>query len=152
MRAIKYHVKLSSKQRTELLALVRKGVHATRVITHARVLLLADEGKSPTEIIETLLISRVTEYNLRRRFQHEGLDMLYDKPRPGKPRKLNGRAEARLTAIVCSPAPTGHERWSLRLLADKLVELDIVDSISHKTVGEVLKKTTLSRGKNSSGA
>mgnify|MGYP001617012786 CR=1 FL=1 len=152
MRAIKHHVKLSSKQRTELLALVRKGVHATRVITRARVLLLADEGKSPKEIIETLLISRVTEYNLRRRFQHEGLDVLYDKPRRGKPRKLNGRAEARLTAIACSPAPTGHERWSLRLLADKLVELDIVDSISHKTVGEVLKKTTLSRGKNSSGA
>jgi len=151
MRAIKYAVRLSWKQRTELLALVRKGKHSARVITRARVLLLNDDDRSPKEICETLHLSRVTEYTLRRRFQDEGLEVLYDKPRPGKPRKLDGRAEARLTALACSPAPEGHERWSLRLLADKLVELEIVESISHKTVGEALKKTTSNSGKNSSG-
>jgi transposase len=101
---------------------------------------LAHAGKTDEEIAEALQISLLTIYNIRRRFQTEGLDLLYDKPHPGQPCKLDGKAEARLTAIACSTPPAGHARWSLRLLADELVRLEVVDTISHKTVGQVLKK------------
>lgn len=148
----KYQVRLSRAQRKQLLALVRKGKEAARVINRARVLLLAHDGKPDNEIIQTLLVSRQMIYNLRHRFQNEALNVLYDKPRPGQTPKLDGKAEARLAAIACSTPPAGHAHWSLRLLADELVRLDIVETISHKTVGEVLKKTTSSRGKRSSGA
>jgi transposase len=113
---------------------------------------MADEGRQNTLIAQTLSITTMPVYTVRRRFQTEGLGALYDRPRPGKPRKLDGKAEARLTAIACSEPPKGHERWTVRLLADRLVELDIVDSISHKTVWETLKKTTSSRGRSTSGA
>ena len=149
---MKYQVRLSRTQRNRLLALVRKGKESARVITRARVLLLANAGKTDDEIMQTLLVSRQMIHTLRRRFQREGLDVLYDKPRPGKPRKLDGKAEARLTAIACSTPPAGHARWSLRLLADELVRLEVVDSISHNAVRETLKKTPSSRGKRSSGA
>ena len=149
---MKYQVRLSRAQRNQLLMLVRKGKESARVITRARVLLLADARKTDDEIMQTLLVSRQMIYNLRRRFQNEALGVLHDRPRPGKPRKLDGKAEARLTAIVCSTPPVGHARWTLRLLAGELVRLEVVDSISHNAVGQALKKTTSSRGKRSSGA
>jgi transposase len=148
----KYQIHLSRAQRQQLLTLVRKGKESARVINRARVLLLAHDGKTDDEIVQTLLLSRQMIHNLRRRFQNEALGVLYDKPRPGQAPKLDGKAEARLTAIACSTPPTGHSRWSLRLLADELVRLEVVDTISHKTVGQVLKKTISSRGKKSSGA
>jgi len=147
----KYHVRLSPSQQDQLLELVRKGKASARVINRARVLLLAHDRKTDEDIAQTLRISLQMIHNLRRRFQTEGLKLLHDKPRPGQPRRLDGRAEARLTAIACSTPPAGHARWSLRLLADELVRLEVVDTISHKTVGEILKKTTSSRGKRSSG-
>lgn len=147
----KYHVKLSASQRRRLLQLVRKGKTSARVINRARILLLTHAGKSDGEIAEALQVNLLTIHNIRRRFQTERLDLLYDRPRPGQPCKLDGKAEARLTAIACSSPPAGHTRWSLRLLADELVRLEVVDAISHKTVGQVLKKTSSSRGKNSSG-
>jgi transposase len=152
VRKPKYPVKLTRKQRNELHRIVSTGTRSARVINHARILLMAHEGMVNAMIAETLSITPMTVYAVRRRFQTEGLQALYDHPRPGKPRKLDGKAEARLTAIACSEPPQGHARWSVRLLADRLVELDIVDTISHKTVWETLKKTTSSRGRNTSGA
>lgn len=152
MRKQKYPVTLSKTQRNELLNIVRKGTHSARVINHARILLIAEQGLVNKQIAQTLSITTMTVYAVRRRFQTEALGALYDQPRPGKPRKLDGKAEARLTAIACSTPPHGHSRWTVRLLADRLVQLDVVDAISHKTVWETLKKTTSSRGKNTSGA
>jgi transposase len=152
MRKQKYPVSLSKKQRNELLSIVRKGTHSARVINHARILLMAEKGDLNKDIAQALSITVMPVYAVRRRFQTEALDALYDRPRPGKPRKLDGKAEARLTAIACSEPPKGHIRWTVRLLADRLVELDVVDAISHKTVWETLKKTTSSHGKNISGA
>ena len=152
MRKPKYPVRLSRKQRKELHSIVSTGTHSARVINHARVLLMAHEGMRAAIIARTLSITAMTVYAVRRRFQTEELGALYDRPRPGKPRKLDGKAEARLTAIACSEPPQGHARWSVRLLADRLVQLDVVDTISHKTVWETLKKTTSSRGRNTSGA
>lgn len=152
MRKQKYPVKLSTTQRNELLSIVRKGTHSARVINHARILLMAEEGLLNKQIAQTLSITTMPVYTVRRRFQTEALGALYDRPRPGKPRKLDGKAEARLTAIACSAPPEGRSRWTVRLLADRLVQLDLVDSISHKTVWETLKKTTSNRGRNTSGA
>ena len=152
MRKQKYPVSLSRKQCKELLSIVRTGTGSARVINHARILLMAHEGIVNTIIAQTLSMTSMTVYAVRRRFQTEGLGALYDRPRPGKPRILDGKAEARLTAIACSEPPQGHARWSVRLLADRLVQLEIVDTISHKTVWETLKKTTSSRGRNTSGA
>jgi transposase len=147
----KHKVKLSASNLQQLLNLVRKGATSARVINRARILLLAQAGKTDEEIAAALQVSLLTVHNIRRRFQSEGLDLLYDQPRSGQPCKLDGKAEARLTAIACSSPPTGHARWSLRLPADELVRLEVVDTISHKTVGQVLKKMSSSRGKSSSG-
>jgi len=152
MRKQKYPVRLSKSQRDELLSIVRKGIHSARVINHARILLMAHNGVVNRIIAQSLSITSMTVYAVRRRFQSEGLRCLYDRPRPGKPRKLDGKAEARLTAIACSEPPQGHARWSVRLLADRLVQLELVDTISHKTVWETLKKTNSNRGRNISGA
>ena len=140
MRKQKYPVSLSKRQRSELLSIVRKGTHSARVINHARILLMAEKGNLNKDIAQALSITVMPVYAVRRRFQTEALNALYDRPRPGKPRKLDGKAEARLTAIACSEPPKGHIRWTVRLLADRLVELDVVDAISHKTVWETFKK------------
>jgi len=99
------------------------------------------------------MCSPSTVANVRHRFNRAGLQAaLYDKPRPGQKPKVTGEVEARLVMLACSDPPPGHTRWSLRLLADQMVELEIVDSISHVTVGQVLKKTKSSRGVASHGA
>jgi putative transposase len=151
MRKQKYPVKLSRTQGNELLDIVRKGRHSARVINHARILLMSHKDIRKKDIAQTLSITTMTVYVVCRRFQTEGLNALYDRQRPGRPRKLNGKAEARLTAIACSEPPMGHSRWTVRLLADSLVELDVVDAVSYKTVWETLKKTTSSRGKSTNG-
>ena len=90
----------------------------------------------------TLSLSLQTIFNIKRRYLSQGVDAaLYDRPRSGKPPKINGTARARITALACSKAPAGHARWTLRLLADKAVEFGFCESISHETVKEVLKKT-----------
>ena len=108
----KYHVKLSASKRQQLLQLVRKGKASARVINRARILLLAHAGKTDEEIVGALQVNLLTVHNIRRRFQTEGLDLLYDQPRPGQPCKLDGKAEARLTAIACSTPPTGQTSTS----------------------------------------
>jgi len=99
------------------------------------------------------MCSPSTVANVRRRFNREGLRAaLYDKPRPGQKPKVTGEVEAQLMVLACSKPPPGHARWTLRLLAEQMVELEIVDSISHVTVGQVLKKTKSSRGVAARGA
>lgn len=149
-----YLIHLTKDQVEALEHYVGKGVHSSREITRARVLLMAHRGLGDQAIAEALHIARATCYNIRRRFHDRPrlLSTLKDGPRPGREPKLKGRAKARLSAIACSKAPTGQARWSLRLLADELVRLEIVPAISHKTVGEYLKKMTSSPGKNASGA
>jgi len=154
----KYRVKLSQAQREILKELTSSGTIKVRVYKRARVLLLADEGhsdgsKSDKQIATQVDISIPTIQRVRRRFVEEGLEVaLNEKSRPGARPKFRGRQRAAVTALACSEPPEGHARWSLRLLADKLVELEQVDSISHKTVGEILKKTNLSLTSKDMGA
>lgn len=141
MPAKKYKVKLSPTEREELEILTSKGQVRARKMKRAQVLLKADEGWKDEDIMAALNVSRPTVERTRRRFVEGGLERaLNEDPRPGAKRKLDGRAEAYLVAVTCSDAPDEHDHWTLRLLADKLVELGMVDSISHEAVRQALKK------------
>jgi transposase len=103
---------------------------------------LLHRGRHPTEIAATLSLSLQTIFNIKRRYLTTGLDSaLHERPRSGKPPKIDGTARAKITALACSTAPQGHARWTLRLLADKAIELGFCESISHETVGVVLKNS-----------
>lgn len=146
------HITLTPEEQTELLQMVKAGRHAARVLGRARILLLLDrsQGKRRTlkEIAEIMHLSPGTVSNVKRRYLEGGLERgLYDLPRPGAKPKIDGEVEAHLIALVCSEPPEGHARWTLRLLADKLVELELVESVSHVAVGAALKKTNSSPGK-----
>lgn len=107
---------------------------------------LLDKQTTPPEIAKILGCAVTTVYNVKRRFLSEGLlSALNEQPRSGKPTRISGEARARLTALACSDAPSGHARWTLRLLADKAVELGFCDSLSHNHVGQILKKTNFDR-------
>ena len=144
-----YRVSLTTEERDELDALIRKGTGAAQRLTRARILLKADQGDDgpawPDErVAEALDVAVRTVHNVRRRFVEEGLaGALARKPqcRPSKVRLLDGRAEARLVALACSQPPAGRARWTLQLLAERLVELRVVESISADTVGRAMKKT-----------
>jgi len=141
MPAKKYMVKLTEEERESLLSLTSKGESKARAMKRAQILLKADEGFKDAEIVKALNISRPTVERIRKRFVEGNVEKaLYDDPRPGSKTKLDGRKEAELIALACSDAPDGHGKWSLRMLADRLVELDIVDGISHETVRQTLKK------------
>jgi transposase len=154
----KYRIKLTQAQREALQELTNGGSIKVRKYKRARVLLLANEetegvAKTDEEIAEQVAVSPATVYRIRRQFVEEGLKAaLEEKPRPGAPPKFSGKDRAEITALACSEPPKGHDRWTLRLLADKLVELDILDDISHDTVDRVLKKTNLSLTSRGSGA
>lgn len=136
-------IKLSDHDLRSLATLLRRGTTSARTQTRARVLDLLQRGQHPGRIAETLTVSSATVFNLKRRYQHEGLAAaLFDKPRSGKPPAIDGAQRAKITALACSPAPPGHARWTLRLLADKAVQLGFVDRISHNAVKEILKKPT----------
>ncbi len=146
-------IKLSNDERSSLTTILRRGTTPARVHTRARVLDLLHRGRHPDEIAVTFGLSVQTIFNLKRRYLTEGLDAaLIDKPRSGKPCQIDGVARAKITALACSAAPSGHARWTLRLLADKAIELGFCDTISHTTVQEVLKKTDSSRTSRSRGA
>jgi transposase len=137
----KYLINLSAEERHTLAELTCKGEIKARKFKRAMVLLKADEGLTDPQIMAALNISRPCVERLRKRFVEGGLERaLNEAPRPGQRRKLDGRAEAQLVATACSNAPEGHEHWTLRLLAGKLVELGLVESISHETVRLTLKK------------
>ncbi len=149
----KYIVELTDKQRNELLSLLNKGEHSSRVIKRANILLQSDAGKTAPQISENLKTTDQTVYNIRKRFTNGGLDsVLYERPRPGAKRKLDTKQEAHVIATACSDPPGCRQRWTIRLLTDRIVELGIVDEISRETVRRTLKKTCLSRGKRSDGA
>ncbi|GAC1446670.1 MAG: hypothetical protein NVSMB56_07560 [Pyrinomonadaceae bacterium] len=142
----KYIVDLSTDEREQLSQLVRRGKHSSRKVTRARILLLASDGATDEQIVAALSCGINTVERTRRRFVEEGLECLNERPRRGQTRKLTGKQEAHLVAIVCSTPPAGRARWTLRLLADKVVELKFASAIARETVRQVLKKTNSSRG------
>jgi transposase len=159
MRTQEYVVKLTPAERTSLLELIWSGQAPARKLAHARVLLKADQGpEGPAlqddEVAEAVEVGSSTVGRLRRQFVEEGLTAALNRRGPGRayPRKLDGAAEAHLVALTCSEPPSGQVRWTLRLLADKLVELEIVPSVSYETVRRVLKKTRSSRGASDASA
>lgn len=146
-------VDLTSKERKYLQQLANKGKVAGYKIRHAQMLLKADQGQhgpawSDEQIAEAFDAHEATVRRLRQRFVEEGLEAaLQRKKRQNYTRKLDGDAEAHLIAIACSQPPKGRNRWTLRLLADRVVELALVDSVSHMTISRTLKKTNLSPGR-----
>ncbi len=146
----KYHVRLTKKERNTLLDIVSKGSAPAKAIMHAHVLLAADENtlkphKSEKEIAKLFHVNLQTVHTIRRRYSEAGLDTAVSRKKrktpPVEP-KITGDIEARIIALSCSTPPEGRSRWSLRLLADKAVELQFIDSISHEAVGRLLKKRT----------
>jgi transposase len=150
MPAKRYLVTLTALERVRLAALVRSGRPSARSITRARILLLADQGEDgpgweDRRVAEALGCGHRTVERVRERFVTRGLDAaLTAKARATPPREpvLGGAAEARLIALACSATPDGRKAWTLRMLADKLVELEVVASVSHETVRRALKKTS----------
>jgi len=139
----KYLINLSDEERQALLEMTRKGKIKARQFKRAMILLKADEGLTDQQIMAALNVSRPCVERIRKRFVADGIERaLNEDPRPGQRRKLDGRAEATLIATACSDAPEGREHWTLRLLAGKLVQLGVVDAISHETVRRTLKKTS----------
>lgn len=138
----KYMVRLKNDERKTLNEFTRKGSDKARKLRRCQILLLSDEGKVDTEIAKVLKISVGTVTNVRKRYDNAGLESaLNEKPRLGAPRKFHERHRAKITALACSKPPEGHSQWSLRLLADKAVELELVNEISHMEVHRILKKT-----------
>jgi len=149
---MKYRVILSQQERSRLLKLISKGTESVRKILHANILLAADEsnGKklSEKEIAKRFHVNYQTVHTVRKTYATAGLDFALGRKKretPPVPAKITGDIEARIIALSCSEPPEGRSRWTLRLLANKAVELQYIDSISHEAVGRVLKKTNSSR-------
>jgi putative transposase len=139
---------LTTSEVVELDQMLSKGKHGVRSLKRAQVLLSLHMGKKPATVAWESGVSLATVYNSANRYKQAAKlqEALKEKPRPGQPSKFDKAAEAHLTALACSEPPEGHSRWTFRLLADKLVELRIVDTISHQAVGERLKKINSSPG------
>jgi len=150
----KYLVTLTAEERQSLHDLTAAGKAAAKKLAHARILLKADQAAGgpawpDQRIAEALDVGLATIARVRQRFVELGLEAALarkEQDRPSRPRKLDGRAEARLIALACSAPPEGRREWTMQLLADKLVELAVVDSVSDETVRRVLKKMRSSRG------
>ncbi|HEU5379890.1 MAG TPA: helix-turn-helix domain-containing protein [Ktedonobacteraceae bacterium] len=150
----KYKVELEEKQRKQLESMISGGKESARSQMHARILLQADQGvQGPAwadeRIAEALIVGRATVERVRRRFVEGGLlGALVRRPQPERPeqRKMDGELEARLVTLACSQTEGGQKRWTMRMLADKLVQLGYVDQISHNTVWVTLKKMNSNRG------
>lgn len=155
----RYRVTLTQQERKELEALTRRGKTHARKFIHARALLLCDAGDdgpawNVADVAKALGVTSRTIEHLKKRFVEDGLEAALErKPREKPPREVtfDGAFEARLIAMACSDVPEGHQRWTVRLLADKVVELNIVPSVSHMTVQRVLKKTNLDLTSASTG-
>lgn len=149
----KYKVTLTDEEHATLTALITKGKAAARTLTHARILLKANQSEGgeawkDERIVEALEVSLSTVMRVRQVFVEEGVEAAL-KARRGEPsrrRKLDGKQEAYLIALTCGDPPAGHARWTLRLLADRMVQLEYVDTVSHETVRQTLKKTNSNRG------
>jgi len=135
------HIKLSEKERLYLESLLSKGICSARIYKRASSLLYLDKGLKYIEVHRLLKVRYATVLAWSKRYKAEGLGLLKDKPKSGRPPQISGSAKAKITALACSTPPLGYAKWSLRLLADKIVSLEIVDQISHTEVGNILKKT-----------
>jgi transposase len=150
--AKKYIVNLADDERAQLLALTKRGKVSARRLSRAHILLQADTGLSDDAIAQALHIGPATVERIRKRFVEDGLEAaLSERPRPGGQRKLDGKQEAFLIALACSTPPEGRACWTMQLLADRLVELQVVEAISDETVRRTLKKTRSSRGRKRPG-
>lgn len=154
----KYVVELDAETRRELHTLLAAGSAPARKLTRARILLKSDQGSdgpgwTDARVAEAVETSHPTVARVRKQYVEEGLEAALNRRAPNRvyTRKLDGEQEAQLIALACGEPPVGHAAWSLRLLADRLVELELVDAISHQTVGRVLKKTNSSRIASSNG-
>lgn len=138
------HIKLTQAEQDALKALVKDNKTSARILRRALGLLELDRGKTLTAVAETMSVSFQTASTLRDKYKEQGLGCLKDAPRPGRPIEITGEQKAKITALACSKPPEGYSRWSLRLLADKVVELGYCESISHTEVNKILKKTNSS--------
>ena len=156
----KYVVRLSVEEREQLDAMIRKGKSSAQRLMKARILLKADvsedgEGWSDSEIVEALGTSLTTVYRTRQQLVEEGLEAVLSRKKPSRTSVLpifDGEKEAKLIALACSKPPEGRSRWTLRMLEDKVVELDIVERASDSTIGRVLKKLNSSRTSKRNGS
>lgn len=149
----RYRVKLTEEERQDLQKMVSTGKAAAKKLVRARILLLADQaeggpGKSDPEICEALGCGRATVERVRKQFVEDGLELTLQPAKSSRvyQRRLDGKAEAQLVALACGAPPAGHARWTLRLLADRMVVLEHVEAVSHETVRQTLKKTNSSPG------
>jgi transposase len=152
MPTIKHAIHLSSEERAFLEKHIKTGSWKPREVIRARILLLADvdgpDGLTDKEIAKQLNCSLASVFNRRKLFSVSGSieDCLFDKPRSGRPTIVDGAVDAHMTAIACSTAPEGRAKWTLRLIKDRIVSLEVIDSISHSTVRRSLKKKKLNLG------
>jgi len=137
----KEHVKLTETDRAFLEAIIRKGELKARAYRRALGLLELDRGKTYTAVAETLQVSIASVSSWAKAYRARGLQVLQDQPRSGRPIVIDGQQRAKITALACGEPPEGYAQWSLRLLADKAVELEYVEGISHTEVRHILKKT-----------
>ncbi len=155
---VKYKVTLTKDEHDELMAIISKGSHSSQQFRTAYILLNSDEGEYGDKIYgkhicQVLKVSARMIDRVKQRFVEEGFEACLERKPPSrtKEKKADGELEAQLIALSCSEAPEGFARWSLRLLADKMVEMEYIESISHETIRRVLKKTNLNRGKQKVG-
>lgn len=141
----KQHVQLSESDKKYLEELIQKGELPVKVYRRAISLLELNKGKTYTAVGEIVGSTIPTLSSLSTRYAETGLQALYDQPRSGRPVEFDGEQRAKITALACSDPPEGYGKWSLRLLADKLVQLEYCDTISHTQVSNILKKTNSSR-------
>jgi len=145
-------IKLTDEERAEVEGFIRRGKANARNVTRAHILLKDSEGWNIERLAETFGVSPATVSNVRKRYREGGVEgVLKDQVQQKRRRALSGAEEALVVALTCSPVPDGHDHWTLRMLRDKLVELEVVESISAATIHSLLKKTTLNPGSGNSG-
>jgi transposase len=151
-RKATFVVTLKDEDRAYLNQLIRRGRESARSLTRARILLMADEGRTNKEIVGNLKTTEPTIIQIKKRYCQEGLESaIYEKPRSGAPPKIDGTFESRVTLLACSEPPEGRSSWTLQLLADKAVELEAIDSVSAMSIHRILKKVKQSPGRESDG-
>jgi putative transposase len=150
--AKRYRVALTDTERERLESLTRKGTASVRMVRRAQALLLAAEERTDEEIVKALRIGVATVERIRRRFVEEGLEAsLRERPRPGARPKLGPKERAYVVALACTKPPEGRHRWTMQMLADRVVELELVPDITDEAIRLLLKRTSSSRGSRSSG-
>jgi len=148
----KQHIKLTEEDRKSVKEFLSKGTSKVISIKRAQALQMLDEGATKKVVEKQLNVSYPTVNSWANKYKSDGLSFLHDKPRSGRPKVIDGALRAKVTAVACSDAPEGYDRWSLRLLANRLVELEICEKISHTDVGRILKKANCSLTEKDNGA